>query len=156
MRKQKEITKLDNILQEDKDKSCEESAVFPARPAAHDYFRIALNEVIRANFKENTSCFGGLVGRVEYHEYDYRFYVEIKRSPYSVYDSMKDAIDFPKWIDNIGATFATIVWLDRGGSVTDFIKSIELRLKHLEQAGSLFNQAIIRESTEDAVFKEDK
>ena len=155
MRKRDDIKILDNLLQEDKD-NASESTVFPAAPAKHDHFFCVLNEVVRANFKENTSRFGGLVGRVEYHEYDYRFYVEIKYSPYSVYESFVDTIDFPEWIENIGATFSTIVWLDRGGSVTDFIKSIELRLKHLEQAGALFNQAVIRESTEDAVFKEAK
>ena len=156
MRKRKDITNLDNILQKEKDKSCEESAVFFSRPAEHGYFLEALNGVVYANFKENDSLFGGRVGRVEYDQYEYRFYVEIKYSPPSIYDSCSEASDLPKWPENIRANFSTIVWLDQSGSVTDFIESIALRIKHLKQTGILFSRAIIRESTEDAVFKEDK
>ena len=93
---------------------------------------------------------------IHYHQYEYRFYVDIKYNPTSIDDSWCEASDLPKWTENIRANFGTTVWLDRGGSVIDFIKSIELRLKHLEQAGTVFNRAMIRESTENAVFKEAK
>ena len=152
MRKRDDIKILDNILQEDKDNESE-SAIFPTPPANHNQFCYVLNEVVRANFKENDSLFGGRVGRVEYHEYDYRFYVEIKRSPYSVYDSWKDTIDFPEWIENqnfsghsLRSGFATVA-ADSGADERSIMamtghKTTQMVRRYIKEANLFKNNAL--------------
>jgi hypothetical protein len=133
MRQQKAANSLDDFLKNEQEypagKTC-----FPDHNWGHESFRNKLNDLVENNFKRGT------VGPVQYFADENRFYVAITCHCRHVPSESQE------WAKGISCEFRAEVGLERGGSATDFIKTIAARIDHLEAARSLLWGAYIRDS----------